>query len=436
MIAALGLARFTLMQVRGWCADSPLKRAQLAGERDAAITRAAQLEEEARILRARLERIPPQRRPQYPPVERMAILSLRAAAGWTAAETGRRFQICEATVASWMGRLDEEGPDALVAMRRSITEYTEMLTELIHELREKCPALGKRRTADVLARGGLHIDPSTVQRHRRKPRPTLPQPPETPRGQPETEPAQNVPAPQAPAPKRVTANRPHHVWHTDLTILPTVSGWWVPWIPQALAQCWPFCFWLAVVLDQYTRSVVAWKLYRKQPDAGQIVALFERAVCNVGQAPKHSITDAGVQFRGEYLAWCTRRGVQPRRGAVGKHGSIAVIERFFRSMKEEMLRRLAIVPLRDGAMAAEITAYLDWYHDHRPHQGLAGLTPTERAGKRQPLRLRKPVELTPSSPLARGDPSHDAASVRVVRLHVTALYGRAHLPVVELRTAA
>jgi DNA-directed RNA polymerase specialized sigma24 family protein len=100
VIAALGLARFALMQVRGWCADSPLKRVQLAGERDAALARAARFEEEARILRARVARIDPQRRPQYPPPERMAILTLRAATGWSAAETARRFQITEATVAS------------------------------------------------------------------------------------------------------------------------------------------------------------------------------------------------------------------------------------------------------------------------------------------------------------------------------------------------
>ncbi len=55
-------------------------------ETDLAMTR-----EELRINGARMKRIDPQRRPQYPPVERMAILQLRAMRGWTKAETARRF---------------------------------------------------------------------------------------------------------------------------------------------------------------------------------------------------------------------------------------------------------------------------------------------------------------------------------------------------------
>ena len=51
----------------------------------------AQRDVEIRILRSRLECIPAAHRPHYPPPERLAILTLRAAAGWTLAETARRF---------------------------------------------------------------------------------------------------------------------------------------------------------------------------------------------------------------------------------------------------------------------------------------------------------------------------------------------------------
>ena len=40
------------------------------------------------------------------------------------------------------------------------------------------------------------------------------------------------------------------------------------------------------------------------------------------------MTDKGPQFRAAYRSWCNRNEVKPRFGAVGKHGSIAVIERF------------------------------------------------------------------------------------------------------------
>jgi hypothetical protein len=51
----------------------------------------ALLREELRIKDARLERVPPRHRPHYPAVERLAILELRAARGWSAAQTAEQF---------------------------------------------------------------------------------------------------------------------------------------------------------------------------------------------------------------------------------------------------------------------------------------------------------------------------------------------------------
>jgi transposase InsO family protein len=48
------------------------------------------------------------------------------------------------------------------------------------------------------------------------------------------------------------------------------------------------------------------------------------------------ITDHGAQFTvEEFGVWCRRRGIRQRFGAIGKYGSLAVIERFIRSMKNE-----------------------------------------------------------------------------------------------------
>jgi len=58
------------------------------------------LRDEIRIKDARME---------YPPTARLAILELRAARGWSLAQTARIFQVSPLTIASWMGRLDEEG---------------------------------------------------------------------------------------------------------------------------------------------------------------------------------------------------------------------------------------------------------------------------------------------------------------------------------------
>ncbi len=59
--------------------------------------------------------------------------------------------------------------------------------------------------------------------------------------------------------------------------------------------------------------------------------------------PKYAVTDKGKQFDCHvFRKWCKRRKVKPRYGAVGKYGSIAVIERFNRTLKHEGLFLITI----------------------------------------------------------------------------------------------
>lgn len=87
--------------------------------------------EELRIKDARMERIDPQRRPHYPPTERLAILELRAARGWSQEETARRFQITPLTIHNWMQRLDDDGPDALVQVPEPVNRFPELVAYLV-----------------------------------------------------------------------------------------------------------------------------------------------------------------------------------------------------------------------------------------------------------------------------------------------------------------
>lgn len=427
---ALALARFALMHVRGWCANSRVARVRLAAERDEAVAALAQSREEARILRAKIEQIPPKRRPHYPPVERLAILLLRASAGWTAAETARRFLVGEETIAAWMRRRDEEGPNALVQMPARINRFPEYVGEIVRRLRALQPSLGKVRIADILARAGVHLSPTTVRRK-------LMEQPEPPSSLPLIESSTaNSAAAQLPVKRRVTARHAHHVWNVDITLMPR-TGWWVPWVPQSLVQRAPFCAWLVVVLDHFSRSVVAWRLFEKEPTAEEVCRVLDAGRRMSGVTPKYIVSDQGVQFRGTYKAWCKRRGVKPRFGAVGEHGSIAVIERFFRSLKTEMLRKLPWVPLTMKKLGAEVAVYVGWYHEHRPHQGLGGATPHEVRIGEKPARTQRRIETRPGYPLR--DRRAKTKSRRVkgqLVLVVEPFEGRLHLPVVSLREAA
>jgi hypothetical protein len=68
----------------------------------------AMLREELRIIGTRMQRIDPHRRPQYTPIERMAILELRAVRGWNKAEAARRFFVTDDTIRAWLRRVDDD----------------------------------------------------------------------------------------------------------------------------------------------------------------------------------------------------------------------------------------------------------------------------------------------------------------------------------------
>jgi transposase InsO family protein len=52
--------------------------------------------------------------------------------------------------------------------------------------------------------------------------------------------------------------------------------------------------------------------------------------------PKYIVCDRGSQFWNDgFKRWCKRKGVKPRFGAVGKHGSISVVERVILTINRE-----------------------------------------------------------------------------------------------------
>jgi transposase InsO family protein len=195
-----------------------------------------------------------------------------------------------------------------------------------------------------------------------------------------------------------------------------------------------------VVYDHFSRYPIERRVFRTNPTADEIVELLDSAVRSAGRPPKHLISDKGSQFwwgggpSAAYGAWCKRHGVKPRFGAVGKKGSIAVLERFWRSMKDECTRRI-IVPCGIDAMYFELDAYIRWYRVWRPHTGLGGATP-EEVYRGRPVAPVVRLETRPRYPIrqARGSPRTDR--VQDVRLRVTYLEGCRHLPCIELERAA
>jgi putative transposase len=430
VLHTISLAHYASTHVYGKAAVSLSPFLRVKAENERLRQEVALLREELRIKDARMTLLPPQRRPHYPSIERMAILELRAVRGWSLAQTARTFLVTSLTISQWLRRLEEQGPQALVQLREPVNKFPEFVGYLVRRLKTLCPTLGKKKIAQMLARAGLHLGTTTVGRMLKQ----------APSPSPLIRKDQGEGAPTT-KPRVATANRPNHVWHIDLTVVPISGGFWAAWSPFALPQCWPFGWWVAVIVDHFSRRVMGTATFYHQPTSEAVRAFVARAIHTAKATPKYLICDRGPQFDCQgFRGWCQRRNVRPRFGAIGKHGSIAVVERLILTLKRSCTRLLTLVPLRSQGFQGELSLFCGWYNEERPHATLNGRTPEETYHRRFPA-VRKP-RYEPRARWPRGSPSAKPwALVRGkpgarLELHVEFLAGRKHLPIVSLRRAA
>ena len=196
----------------------------------------------------------------------------------------------------------------------------------------------------MLARAGIKLGRETVRRYRRAPRP--PRPGDVTTGKPRTLRAKHV----------------NHIWTADLTEIRGFLGL--------------FTYKLVVVLDLFSRFPLAFGIFRREPTAGQVVGVLDRAIRRHGK-PRHFVSDQGSQFTANVFRQRLRAlSIGQRFGAIGQYGSIAVIERFWRTLKGLLGVRL-FPPLSAAHLEARVELALAYYSHLRPHQGLGGATPAE-----------------------------------------------------------
>jgi putative transposase len=422
MVHTISLAQYAVAYTRSWAVNSPIVRVRLKAENDRLKQEVALLHEEARIKDARMSRVPAQERPHYLPTERMSILEARAARGWSTQQTAEAFLVTPATIGCWMKRLDEQGVAALVQIREPVNKFPGFVRYAVQRLKALCPTLGKVKMAEMLCRAGLHLGSTTVGRVLKEP------------------PRPNLRKASAKTGLVVTAREPNHVWHIDLTTVPIGGGFWTPWLPFALPQRWPFGWWLAVIIDHYSRRAIGFAIFPKPPTSLAIRIFIGRSISDANAVPDHLICDKASIFSCEdFKWWCRRKSIRVRYGAIGKHGSIAVVERFIKTMKNEATRRI-VVPLRQAGFRRELASFFAWYNEHRPHTTLHGKTPNEVYFRFRPANERPRIEPRERWPrrtpcavprtLIAGQPG-DRFTFQV-DFHD----GRRHLPVVSLRRAA
>ena len=230
VLHTLSLAHFIMTYTRSWCANSSISRLRIKAQLESARQEITLLKEEIRIKDARMARISAQQLPHYSPTERMAIIEIKSTINMNASQTAKRFQVQSATLSNWLKRIDEQGTNALVQITDSVNKFPDFVRYNVKRLSLLIPTMGKIRKAQLLARYGLHLSASTFRRIENEVDNT-------------TEPKDHdVIIEESNEKNNVeTIKYPDHVWHVDLTEVPVSDGFWVPWVPNALYQAFPFC---------------------------------------------------------------------------------------------------------------------------------------------------------------------------------------------------
>lgn len=227
--------------------------------------------------------------------------------------------------------------------------------------RETSAAWGVRKVWATLRREGLRVSRRRVHAIMRAHGLVLArdrEPGETPRG-------------------HVAVPEPNRRLATDLTTVWTKRDGVVALVPTI--DCGDRTAVVVVTKDQHGPAVLA-------SVEAKLVAAFG-SPANVPDGVELR-TDHGPQYTGADCATlCDRWRLAHTYAPVGRPTGNAVVERFIRTLKEELIW------LRDWDSADElraaVTAWLDHYLHHRPHQALNWQTPSERRAER----LAAPVAL-------------------------------------------
>jgi putative transposase len=151
--------------------------------------------------------------------------------------------------------------------------------------------------------------------------------------------------------------RPNQTWAADITYIPMARGF----------------LYLVVIMDWYSRYVLAWRLSNTLESDFCVEALKE--ALRKGQ-PEVFNTDQGAQFTsGEFVELLEQQGIRISMDGKGSYNDNLFIERLWRTVKYEEVYLKAYQDGRDARTSLE--DYFRFYNTERPHQALGYRTPAE-----------------------------------------------------------
>ena len=157
--------------------------------------------------------------------------------------------------------------------------------------------------------------------------------------------------------RSVEVVRPNQVWSSDITYIPMPRGF----------------MYLTVILDWYSRYVLAWRLSNTLDGSFCLEALEEALG---GERPEIFNSDQGVQYTAlAFTSRLERAGVAISMDGRGRALDNVFVERLWRSVKYEDVYLKAYGTVAE--LESGLTSYFDFYCHRRPHQALGYRTPGE-----------------------------------------------------------
>jgi putative transposase len=153
--------------------------------------------------------------------------------------------------------------------------------------------------------------------------------------------------------------RPHQHWHLDISYI-NFRGTFV---------------YLACLIDGYSRYIVHWEL-RTSMESLDVEIMMERARTKYPDASPILITDNGPVFIAKELKiYLNEMGITHRKTRFFYPQSNGKIERFYRTCKNELIRRQSFLSLDD--LKQQLCQYIDRYNEHRLHSAIGYITPKD-----------------------------------------------------------
>ena len=167
-----------------------------------------------------------------------------------------------------------------------------------------------------------------------------------------------------------TAAAPNRKWVTDITYLPTATGW----------------VYLAVVLDLFGRKVVGWSIGTSL--ATELVSDALRKAIELRRPDGSKLlhhSDRGSQYTSDaYQKTLRTLGITCSMSRRGNCYDNAVMERFFWSLKHEWTKHQSFENLEEAQLS--VFEYIEtFYNRERIHQALGYLTPNQFEAEYAPV---------------------------------------------------